>query len=126
MLYYNCRNEATNKRARPGGDAGPELEELPMSELLETVMLICFGLSWPFSLVRNIKAHSAKGMSLLFSLLIIAGYAAGITAKVITHRYNYVLVAYLLNLAIVLANVVVYFINREQDKKVAAKAVRAA
>lgn len=88
-----------------------------MSELLETVMLVCFGLSWPFSLVRNIKAHSAKGMSLPFTLLIISGYLAGITAKIIMHRFNYVLIAYLFNLVIVTANVVVYFINKEHDKK---------
>ena len=110
----------------PGAITRQKPEELPMSELLETAMLICFGLSWPFSLVRNIKAHSAKGMSLLFSLLIIAGYAAGITSKILAHRFNYVLIAYLFNLAIVTANVVVYFINREQDKKVSAKLAHAA
>ena len=35
-----------------------------MTEVLESVMLICFGLSWPISVVKNIKAHTAKNMSL--------------------------------------------------------------
>ena len=90
-----------------------------MDQILETIMLICFGMSWPISLIRNIKARSAKGMSLQFSLLIIAGYLAGITAKIINHGFNYVLVAYLFNLTIVSANVVVYFINRNLDRKAA-------
>ncbi len=87
-----------------------------MSEMLEIIMLVCFGLSWPMSLVKNIKAKTAKTMSLSFTLLIIAGYVAGITAKVLSGQVNFVLVAYLLNLAIVSLNVVVYFINRRYDK----------
>lgn len=88
-----------------------------MAELLESTMLICFGLSWPMNLSKNIKAKSAKNMSLQFILLIIFGYVAGITAKIYTHRFNYVLVVYLLNLIVVSANVVVYFINRRYDRQ---------
>lgn len=88
-----------------------------MAELLESTMLICFGLSWPMNLAKNIKAKSARNMSLQFILLIIAGYVAGISAKLYNHRYNYVLVVYLLNLIVVSANVVVYFINRRYDRR---------
>lgn len=88
-----------------------------MDQLLETVMLICFGLSWPFSLWRNIKARSAKAMSLPFTLLIVAGYIAGIAAKVINHSVSYVLIAYLLNLIVVSANIVVYFVNLKIDRE---------
>ena len=86
-----------------------------MSELLESVMLICFGLSWPVSVVKNIKAHTAKSMSLPFILLIITGYIAGISSKIINHNYSYVLVIYFFNLFVVSMNVVVYFINRNSD-----------
>lgn len=88
-----------------------------MAELLESTMLVCFGLSWPMNLSKNIKAKSAKNMSLQFILLIIFGYVAGITAKIYTHRFNYVLVVYLLNLVVVSANVIVYFINRRYDRQ---------
>ena len=88
-----------------------------MAELLESTMLVCFGLSWPMNLAKNIKAKSARNMSLQFILLIITGYVAGITAKIYTHRFNYVLVVYLLNLIIVSANVIVYFINRRYDRQ---------
>ena len=88
-----------------------------MSEILETVMLICFGMSWPISVIKNIRARSAKGMSLGFILLITAGYAAGITAKIINGNINYVLIVYVLNIAIVLVNLAVYFRNRSLDAK---------
>ncbi len=88
-----------------------------MAEFLESIMLVCFGLSWPMNLAKNIKAKSAKNMSLQFILLIIFGYIAGISAKLYDHRFNYVLVVYLLNLVVVSANVIVYFINRRYDKQ---------
>lgn len=88
-----------------------------MAELLESTMLICFGLSWPMNLAKNIKAKSARNMSLQFILLIITGYIAGISAKIYNHRFNYVLVVYLLNLVVVSANVAVYFINRRYDRQ---------
>ena len=31
-----------------------------MTNFLEAAMLICFGLSWPLSLYKNIKAKSAN------------------------------------------------------------------
>ncbi|MCR5217429.1 hypothetical protein [Treponema sp.] len=88
-----------------------------MSELLEAGMLICFGLSWPMSLAKNIKARSAKNMSFRFIMLIILGYIAGIGAKIINGIYNYVLAVYFLNLVIVGANLVVYFINKNYDRQ---------
>lgn len=88
-----------------------------MTEIFESIMLICFGLSWPMSVVKNIKARTAKSMSLPFILLIITGYIAGITAKLISGAINYVLVVYLINLAIVSLNIVVYIRNVALDKK---------
>ena len=87
-----------------------------MTELLEATMLICFGLSWPMNLLKNIKARSAKNMSLRFIFLIIIGYVAGISAKIIRGTFNYVFAVYVLNILIVSANVVVYFINKKYDR----------
>ena len=88
-----------------------------MESIFETVMLVCFGFSWPLNVIKAYKAKTAKGTSLPFILLIIAGYIAGISAKLITGQVNYVLIAYILNLAIVSLNVVVYFRNVSLDKK---------
>ena len=88
-----------------------------MSSILETVMLICFGCSWPLNLMKAYKSRTAKSTSLPFILLIITGYIAGITAKVLSGPINYVLVAYLINLAIVSLNLLVYFRNVFLDRK---------
>lgn len=89
-----------------------------MGSLLETIMLVCFGFSWPLNVIKSYKSKTAKGMSLPFIMLIITGYISGITAKIISGQINYVLVAYFLNLAIVSINVIVYFRNVALDKKV--------
>lgn len=88
-----------------------------MTEICEAIMLACFGLSWPISLYKNIKQKSAKGMNIYFTLLIIIGYIAGISAKIINGQFNYVFGIYILNLVVVTGNVVVYFINKNLDKK---------
>ena len=88
-----------------------------MGSILETIMLVCFGFSWPLNVIKAYKARTAKGTSLPFILLIITGYIAGISAKVMTHQINYVLIAYLINLAIVSLNVVVYFRNVTLDNR---------
>lgn len=88
-----------------------------MGAIFESIMLVCFGLSWPLNVIKAYKAKTAKGTSLPFILLIITGYIAGITAKIVTEQINYVLVVYLVNLAIVSLNVIVYIRNVSLDKR---------
>lgn len=88
-----------------------------MGSILETVMLVCFGFSWPLNVMKSYKAKTAKGISLPFIMLIITGYIAGISAKIISGQINYVLIAYIVNLSIVSLNIVVYFRNVSLDKK---------
>ena len=88
-----------------------------MGSVLETMMLVCFGFSWPLNVIKAYKARTAKGTSLPVILLIIAGYIAGISAKIINGQTNYELAAYILNLAIVSLNVIIYFRNIALDKK---------
>lgn len=88
-----------------------------MGSVLETVMLVCFGFSWPINVMKAYKARSAKGTSLAFILLIITGYVAGICAKITNGQFNYVLLVYLLNLAIVFTNLIVYFRNCSLDRR---------
>ena len=91
---------------------------MEIAPILETIMLVCFGFSWPMNLIKAYKARSAKNSSLPFILLIITGYIAGISAKIVLGNINYVLVAYLLNLAIVSLDLIVYFRNVTFDKQI--------
>ncbi len=88
-----------------------------MGYILETTMLVCFGLSWPLNLAKAYKARTTKGTSLPFLVLVVIGYIAGITAKFVSNQINYVLIAYAINFVIVLLNVIVYFRNLSIDKK---------
>ncbi len=99
-----------------------------MPEILEVVMLICFGLSWPINAYKSWKARTAKGKSPAFLCLIIFGYIAGITAKFLNESYMasisskwYVLFFYFLNMLMVSADLVLYFRNRRLDKLAANK-----
>lgn len=92
-----------------------------LAHLLEAGMLVCFGFSWPLNVVKAYKARTAKGTSLAFIVLIITGYIAGISAKIITNQINYVLAVYFLNLVIVSANIFVYIRNKNLDKKAVQK-----
>ncbi len=93
-----------------------------IASLLEAVMLVCFGFSWPLNVYKAYKAGTTKGTSLPFIILIITGYIAGISAKIVKAAsgeapLNYVFVVYIINLVIVSLNIVVYIRNAALDKK---------
>ncbi|MBQ2818774.1 MAG: hypothetical protein IKM67_00410 [Clostridia bacterium] len=94
-----------------------------MPEMLEIVMIVSFGASWPMNVIKSYKARTAKGKSLAFLCLILFGYIAGITGKLLNPDYMasfgdkwYVLVFYFLNFAMVLVDLILYFRNRHLDK----------
>ena len=95
-----------------------------MSELLEIIMIVSFGASWPLNLMKSYKARTTKGKSLAFLLLIFFGYIAGISSKLINPAYMatfaekwYVLFFYVLNLLMVGMDLCVYARNYRLDKE---------
>ena len=32
-----------------------------MAQVFEMIMLICFGLSWPFNITKSVRSRTAKG-----------------------------------------------------------------
>ena len=54
-----------------------------MTNLLEALMILCFGLSWPISIRKSWISRTAKGKSLFFEFFIWIGYVFGIARKVI-------------------------------------------
>ncbi|MCL2299347.1 MAG: hypothetical protein FWC27_04280 [Firmicutes bacterium] len=88
-----------------------------MPQILETVMMVCFGLSWPVSILRSWRTRTARGKSLLFLCGIAVGYAAGIIAKLSADQITYVLAFYVLNLLMVCADIALYVRNRRLDRE---------
>ena len=88
-----------------------------MSQIFETLMLICFGCSWPISVVKSYRARTAKGKRVVFTYAIIVGYICGIMSKITGGNINYVLALYVINLIMVSVDMVLYFRNRKLDRK---------
>ena len=78
--------------------------------IYEAIMLICFGASWPVSIWRTYKVKNPVGKSVIFLLLIIIGYVAGIINKVLG-TLDWVLWLYVLNLVMVSSDMflVIYY-----------------
>ena len=94
-----------------------------LPEILEIIMILCFGVSWPFNVVRSYRARTTKGKSLAFLLLIFFGYIAGIASKLVNDAYMsqigekwYVLFFYILNFIMVGADLLMYARNHKLDK----------
>ena len=94
-----------------------------MAEILEIIMIVSFGASWPLNVMKSWKARTTKGKSLPFLLLIFFGYIAGIASKLVNEVYMaafaekwYVLFFYCLNLIMVGADLILYVRNSRLDK----------
>ena len=94
-----------------------------MSEILEIVMILSFGASWPMNVIKSYKARTTKGKSLMFLCLIFFGYIAGIASKFTNADYMnnfatkwYVLVFYFINITMVGIDLGLYVRNYRLDK----------
>ena len=98
-----------------------------MAEILEIIMVLSFGASWPMNIIKSYRARNAKVKSLAFLCLIFFGYIAGILSKFLNEAYMasfaskwYVLVFYCLNLVMVGIDLILYVRNTRLDRKAAA------
>jgi len=102
-----------------------------LSIVLEIIMIITFGLSWPFNIRRAYKARTAKGTSFAFTFFIAIGYVCGIFSKIAaasavgasywTFLRVFAFVFYFINLSMVTASICIYFRNKKLDKTESAK-----
>lgn len=80
-------------------------------------MLVCFGISWPFNIAKSIRSRTAKGKSVAFELLIIAGYLCGLVGKFILGNLSYVVFFYIADILMVAADLVLTIRNRRLDRE---------
>lgn len=92
------------------------------ASILETAMIICFGISWPLSIIRSYRSKSTKGKSLLFMCFILFGYFCGIASKILTQTYNLAFYFYFPNVIMVSTDICLYFRNRRLEKAAEVKA----
>ena len=99
-----------------------------MAQLLEVLMLICFGLSWPFNIMKSWKSRTARGKSLLFECCVIVGYCCGLAGKIIGGNITYVVAVYILDIAMVATDLVLtirnIFLDKAADRRAAKEAAK--
>ena len=95
-----------------------------LAEICETVMIICFGLSWPLSVYKSWKSRTAKGKSLQFEIFIWAGYIFGIVKNFIKFAnggtgFIFFLgwAFYFFNFIMITIDMILYFRNTKLDKE---------
>lgn len=95
---------------------------LLIADILEAIMIISFGCSWPLNVYKSLKTKSTKGKSLPFLILIDFGYVAGIASKIINPNFDWstrwwIFAFYIFNFIMVSFDLVLYFVNLSKEKK---------
>ena len=89
-------------------------------QLCEIGMLVSFGVSWPFNIIKSWRSRTAKGKSLVFELIVVFGYAAGLLGKLIavnrTGVWAYSIWFYIADIIMVLTDICLYFRNAAFDR----------
>ena len=90
-------------------------------QLCEIGMLVAFGCSWPFNILKSLRSRTARGKSVAFELIIVGGYLIGLLGKLITwHRtgvWAYSIWFYFADIAMVVTDIILYFRNAALDRK---------
>jgi len=76
--------------------------------MFEALMLICFGVSWPISVVKSIRTRVVSGKSPLFMAIVCIGYCSGLIHKVL-YSFDVIIILYAINLIMVAVDLLLYF-----------------
>ncbi len=76
--------------------------------VFEALMLICFGVSWPISVIKSIRTRVVSGKSPLFMAIVCIGYCSGLVHKVMC-SFDLVTVLYAFNLIMVAIDLLLYY-----------------
>ena len=88
-----------------------------MAQVFETIMLLCFGASWPFNIAKSLRSRTAKGKSIYFEICIIVGYVCGVIGKFTGGNITYVIAVYLLDICMVSIDLALTLRNRRLDRQ---------
>lgn len=79
--------------------------------IFELIMMLCFGAAWPVSIYKSFVAKSNEGKSVMFLYIILIGYIAGITHKIL-YSYDFIIYLYIINRVMVLTDILLYYRNK--------------
>ena len=78
--------------------------------IFEIIMLLCFGLAWPFSIYKTYTARRNEGKSVIFLYAVLIGYGCGVIHKLLYNR-DAVIFLYILNGLMVMIDIILYHRN---------------
>jgi hypothetical protein len=82
--------------------------------IFETIMLVCFGFAWPFSIYTSYKAKTAQGKNVFFLIVLLIGYFSGIIHKFF-YSFDLVIILYIINFCLISIDTLLYIRNRQLD-----------
>lgn len=87
--------------------------------VFEAIMLICFGISWPMSILKSVRTKVVTGKSPVFMAIVCVGYASGVVHKLVYHL-DPIIVLYVMNMVFVAVDLYLYFHYLPRSQAVAA------
>ena len=86
--------------------------------IFEAIMLVCFGMAWPVSILKSWRSRTNKGKSGFFLFIVLMGYVSGLIHKLWWQdQVDGVVWLYVLNAVMVVADGTLYYRNRWFDKR---------
>ncbi len=79
--------------------------------IFEVIMLVCFGISWPISIIKTLRTKVVIGKSPLFMAIVSFGYVNGVIHKAL-HSHDWVIILYVINALLVATDLTLYYIYR--------------
>jgi len=89
--------------------------EVSEMSIFEIIMLLCFGAAWPVSVYKSCVSRKNSGKSIVFLIVILIGYIAGIIHKII-NSMDLVICLYILNALMVSVDIAFYIRNKKYEE----------
>lgn len=90
-------------------------------QLCEIGMLVAFGVSWPFNILKSWRSGTAKGKSVIFEFIVVFGYLIGVLGKLIAYSrtgvWAWSIWFYFADITMVTVDIVLYFRNTALDRR---------
>ena len=94
---------------------------MALVQFCEIGMLVAFGCSWPFNILKSWRSRTARGKSVVFEFIVIFGYLVGLLGKFITWNrtgvWAYSIWFYFADIAMVAIDIALYFRNTALDRR---------
>ncbi|MBN2301904.1 MAG: hypothetical protein JXN60_05250 [Lentisphaerae bacterium] len=75
--------------------------------IFEAIMLLCFGVSWPFSIAKSLRTKTVRGKCPVFMTIVCVGYMSGVIHKII-YSLDWITALYAVNMILVAFDLYLY------------------